>query len=75
MPCKHAHCLELGVIDGVVPEPPDGAHADHDGAAELLQASVLAAFGELERVSTDDLLKERRAKFRAMGVLAQSGAL
>src|SRR5712691_12152059 len=31
-----AHCLELGVIDAVVPEPPGGAHTDYDEAARLL---------------------------------------
>ena len=30
------HCLELGVIDGIVPEPEGGAHTDHDEAARLL---------------------------------------
>src|SRR5574337_580011 len=28
-----AHCLELGVIDGIVPEPEGGAHTDADEAA------------------------------------------
>ena len=28
------HCLELGVIDAIVPEPPGGAHTDHDAAAQ-----------------------------------------
>src|SRR5438105_10279919 len=31
-----AHCLELGVIDGIVLEPEGGAQLDHDRAAELL---------------------------------------
>ena len=30
------HCLELGVIDGIVPEPEGGAHKDPDEAARLL---------------------------------------
>ena len=30
------HCLELGVIDAIVPEPAGGAHTDHDEAAVLL---------------------------------------
>ena len=34
------HCLELGVIDSIVPEPEGGAHADHDGAAQLLRESL-----------------------------------
>jgi hypothetical protein len=28
-----AHCLELGVIDAIVPEPAEGAHTDPDEAA------------------------------------------
>ena len=31
-----AHCLELGVIDGIVPEPEGGAHENPDEAARLL---------------------------------------
>ena len=31
-----AHCLELGVIDAIVPEPAGGAHTDADEAARLL---------------------------------------
>jgi acetyl-CoA carboxylase carboxyl transferase subunit alpha len=65
-----AHCLELGVIDAVVPEPPGGAHTDPAAAAQLLRESVVAAFAELEGVPTADLRRRRRDKFRAMGVLA-----
>ena len=42
------HCLELGVIDAIVPEPPGGAHADHDAAAVLLAESLRASLAELE---------------------------
>jgi acetyl-CoA carboxylase alpha subunit len=65
-----AHCLELGVIDGIVPEPEGGAHTDHDGAALLLKAAVAAHLDELEGTPSDVLRRARRAKFRAMGVLA-----
>jgi acetyl-CoA carboxylase carboxyl transferase subunit alpha len=69
-----AHCLELGVIDSVVPEPPGGAHTDPAAAAQLLRESVVAAFAELEGVPTADLRRQRRDKFRAMGVLAGASA-
>jgi acetyl-CoA carboxylase carboxyl transferase subunit alpha len=65
-----AHCLELGVIDGIVPEPAGGAHTDHDGAARLLATALLEALGELEDVPEAELRTARRAKFRSMGVLA-----
>ena len=32
--------LELGLIDGIVPEPAEGAHTDHDTAAENLRTSL-----------------------------------
>ena len=35
-----AHCLELGVIDAIVPEPEGGAHTDHDEARALLGESL-----------------------------------
>jgi len=65
-----AHCLELGVIDGIVPEPAGGAHEDPDLAAELLSEAVASAFSELDRIEPLELRRARRAKFRAMGVLA-----
>jgi acetyl-CoA carboxylase carboxyl transferase subunit alpha len=65
-----AHCLELGVIDGIVPEPAGGAHTDPDGAAQLLRESVVAAFSALDGIPTDTLRRSRRDKFRAMGVFA-----
>jgi acetyl-CoA carboxylase carboxyl transferase subunit alpha len=65
-----AHCLELGVIDGIVPEPPGGAHTDHDAAAALLGATLREAIDELAEVPGDELRRRRRAKFRALGVFA-----
>jgi acetyl-CoA carboxylase carboxyl transferase subunit alpha len=64
------HCLELGVIDGIVPEPGGGAHTDPAEAARLLGESLQEALEELESVSPDDLKRRRRAKFRALGVYA-----
>src|SRR5487761_1810655 len=42
-----AHCLELGVIDGIVSEPEGGAHLDPDAAARMLSESVRAALDDL----------------------------
>jgi acetyl-CoA carboxylase carboxyl transferase subunit alpha len=64
------HCLELGVIDGIVPEPEGGAHTDPDEAASLLGESLQEALEELESLSADDLKRRRRAKFRSLGVYA-----
>src|SRR3954452_10791982 len=65
-----AHCLDLGVIDGIVAEPAGGAQNDWDGAARLLKTSLVEALDDLEGLSGDELVRRRRAKFREMGVFA-----
>ena len=64
-----AHCLELGVVDGIVPEPVGGAHEHHDEAARLLAAAIADALEELDDIPRDELRAARREKFRSMGVL------
>jgi acetyl-CoA carboxylase carboxyl transferase subunit alpha len=64
------HCLELGVVDGIVPEPESGAHTDPDEAARLLGTALREALDELESVPADELKRTRRAKFRSLGVYA-----
>jgi acetyl-CoA carboxylase carboxyl transferase subunit alpha len=64
------HCLELGVIDGIIPEPEGGAQNDWDEAARLLKTSLLESLEDLEGLSGDELVRRRRAKFRDLGVFA-----
>ena len=65
------HCLELNVIDVIVPEPPGGAHTDHDAAARLLGESLREAFAEVEGVPGEELRRQRRRRFRRMGVFTE----
>jgi len=62
------HCLELGVIDAIVPEPPGGAHKNHDEAAVLLADSLRASLAELDPLDPGKRRNLRRSKFRAMGI-------
>ncbi|MDQ4041655.1 MAG: acetyl-CoA carboxylase carboxyltransferase subunit alpha [Actinomycetota bacterium] len=64
------HCLELGVIDAIVPEPDGGAHEDHDEAARLLAEALREALEELDGVPGEELRRSRRARFRSLGVFA-----
>jgi acetyl-CoA carboxylase carboxyl transferase subunit alpha len=64
------HCLELGVIDGIVPEPEGGAHTNPDEAARLLGKSLREALDELESTAAGELKRRRRATFRSLGVYA-----
>jgi acetyl-CoA carboxylase carboxyl transferase subunit beta len=59
--------LRLGVVDGVVPEPPDGAHRDAAGAAALLENALKATLQELIPWDTQRLLAERRDRFHRFG--------
>ena len=62
-----AHCLELGVIDAVVPEPEGGAHTDFDEAARLLGEALAESLELFEGISGDDLRRQRRVRFRTIG--------
>jgi acetyl-CoA carboxylase carboxyl transferase alpha subunit len=64
------HCLELGIIDAIVPEPEGGAHTDYDAAAQLLATSLEASLHELRDLDGPELRRRRRVRYRALGVFA-----
>jgi acetyl-CoA carboxylase carboxyl transferase subunit alpha len=64
--------LELGVIDGIIPEPTGGAHRDWDGAFSGVRKAMTKYFTPLVKAQskttlTKKLLNDRYAKFRDMG--------
>ncbi|BCL32519.1 acetyl-CoA carboxylase carboxyl transferase subunit alpha [Streptomyces aurantiacus] len=64
----HARALlAQGVVDGVVPEPGDGAQSDHQETAERLAAAVQPLLDQLADLTTEQLLARRRARYRAFG--------
>src|SRR5436190_266887 len=64
--------IELGVVDGVVPEPEGGAHVDHEATAKLLEPVLASALAELAALPIPQLLDRRYDKFRRMGQLQTS---
>ena len=58
---------ELGIVDGVIPEPLGGAHRDPSAAAAALREALTAALKELARKPLDKLLTDRYQKFRRIG--------
>lgn len=62
----------LGVIDGVISEPPGGAHNDPAATAESLKQAIASALRELEKVPHDKLIQKRYDKFRKMGLFQES---
>lgn len=59
--------LSLGLIDGIVPEPPGGAQENSDAAAEFLRGHLVDRLDELRKMSPGQLVNHRYAKFRKMG--------
>jgi acetyl-CoA carboxylase carboxyl transferase subunit alpha len=59
--------LELGLIDGIIPEPAAGAHEDHDEAARLVKDQLVRSLRELSMLSPDEAVQRRYDKFRKMG--------
>jgi acetyl-CoA carboxylase carboxyl transferase subunit alpha len=63
----------LGCVDEIIPEPPDGAHADHPGAAEHLANALRKHLAELKAMPIGDLVAARQAKFRKMAQFYTEG--
>ena len=60
--------LRLGVIDGIVPEPPGGAHRDWEATAANLREALRAELAALNGKTAEALVSERYDKFRRIGV-------
>jgi acetyl-CoA carboxylase carboxyl transferase subunit alpha len=61
-----ADLMPLGIVDGVIPEPPGGAHEDYDAAARNLASALRSALAELAPLTPEQLVEDRYKKFRAM---------
>jgi acetyl-CoA carboxylase carboxyl transferase subunit alpha len=62
---------ELGIVDGLVPEPAGGAHRDPAAAAAEVADVLEQAVEELERMPADELVRARVEKYRKMGRLEE----
>ncbi len=59
--------LQFGLIDGIIPEPGEGAHTDADQAAKALRETLRQALEELSGLTAAQLIEQRYEKFRRMG--------
>jgi acetyl-CoA carboxylase carboxyl transferase subunit alpha len=67
--------LQLGIIDGIVPEPVGGAHRDWEGAAAGLRAVLREQLWTLRSKSREELVSERYEKFRRMGRFEETSSV
>jgi len=57
----------LGLIDGLIQEPAQGAHTDPSKAADFVKQTIQNALAELTPLSREALIEGRYNKFRRMG--------
>jgi acetyl-CoA carboxylase carboxyl transferase subunit alpha len=63
--------LKLGVVDEIVYEPEGGAHRDYETVSANLGGALRENLDRLLETPTDQLLKKRYKKFRALGNFAE----
>jgi acetyl-CoA carboxylase carboxyl transferase subunit alpha len=66
--------LELRIVDGVVPEPEDGAHTDQVTTAANLKEALVTTLNELMPIDPQTLLAARYQRFRCFGTPAAHAA-
>ena len=59
--------LRFGIIDGIVPEPPGGAHRDPERVIAATGEAVSGALAALGNMSREQVKSARAEKFLAMG--------
>jgi acetyl-CoA carboxylase carboxyl transferase subunit alpha len=59
--------LGFGLIDGIIPEPPGGAHWSYDEAAQILKNFLKPVIQELKQQRVEDRVNNRIEKFGKMG--------
>jgi hypothetical protein len=61
----------LGVVDAVIPEPGEGAHAEPAETARRLKAAILEQLDRLSAIPVDRLVEERYRRYRSLGAYTE----
>ncbi|HTQ13937.1 MAG TPA: acetyl-CoA carboxylase carboxyltransferase subunit alpha [Rhizomicrobium sp.] len=59
--------LELKVIDGIIAEPPGGAHRAPQTTIEAVGDQIASALQDMDGMTADEVRRQRREKYLAMG--------
>jgi acetyl-CoA carboxylase carboxyl transferase subunit alpha len=65
--------LQLGIIDGIIPEPTGGAHRDPDVAIKEVSDALELALKDFENLDGVDIRNQRHEKFLTIGRSLPSG--
>ncbi|KAL9302041.1 Acetyl-coenzyme A carboxylase carboxyl transferase subunit alpha [Arabidopsis thaliana] len=63
--------VKLNVADGIIPEPLGGAHADPSWTSQQIKIAINENMNEFGKMSREELLKHRMAKYRKIGVFIE----
>ena len=61
----------LGIIDEVIPEPGEGAHADPEETGRRLKAAIVRELDRLTALPLDVLVEQRYRRYRSLGAYAE----
>lgn len=59
--------LGFKIIDEIIPEPPEGAHADPQAAAATIRTALERSLAEFAGLSAEELLRRRTERLRTLG--------
>ena len=59
--------LKMKIVDGVIPEPPEGAQMDVDATVGAVRNELRSALADLRSLSAQEIIAQRYEKFRNMG--------
>ena len=59
--------MQMGIVDGIIPEPLGGAHRGHDVVIDSAKAQIVEALSHFENMDGEAIKRERQDKFLAMG--------
>ncbi len=59
--------LGFGLIDGIIPEPPGGAHWDYNESGQILKNYLKPVLQELKQIPAEQRVNNRIEKFGKMG--------
>ena len=61
----------LGVVDEVIAEPGDGAHAEPEETAQRLKVAIVRQLDRLTAIPLDTLVEQRYRRYRSLGAFAE----
>ena len=60
--------LTLGIIDGIIPEPPGGAHSAPEETASNLKTAIITHLAELSKLSATERINKRISRYSNIGI-------